>query len=112
MNPAALQVHQKEVKPGGTIICNANAFTPKNLKLAGYETNPLEDKTLEDYFTVYAIEMGKMVSLACEGLDLSSKIVDRSTGEISYGKVPPYSVVVPGSLPNKKIQMVPHFIVL
>ena len=85
MNPAALQVHQKEVKPGGTIICNANAFTPKNLKLAGYESNPLEDKTLDDYFTVYAIEMGKMVSLACEGLDLSSKIVDRSKNLYALG---------------------------
>ena len=85
MNPAALQVHQKEVKPGGTIICNANAFTPKNLKLAGYDSNPLEDKTLDDYFTVYAIEMGKMVSLACEGLDLSSKIVDRSKNLYALG---------------------------
>lgn len=85
MNPAALQVHQKEVKPGGTIICNANAFTPKNLKLAGYETNPLEDKTLDDYFTVYSIEMGKMVALACEGLDLSSKIVDRSKNLYALG---------------------------
>tara|TARA_B100001996_G_scaffold186598_1_gene142760 strand:- start:6017 stop:7861 length:1845 start_codon:yes stop_codon:yes gene_type:complete len=85
MNPAALQVHQKDVKPGGTIICNANAFTPKNLKLAGYESNPLEDKTLDDYFTVYAIEMGKMVSLACEGLELSSKIVDRSKNLYALG---------------------------
>ena len=32
----------------------------------------------------------------------STKIVDRKTGEISYGKIPPYSVVVPGSLPDKK----------
>jgi 2,3,4,5-tetrahydropyridine-2-carboxylate N-succinyltransferase len=32
----------------------------------------------------------------------STKIVDRKTGEITYGKIPPYSVVVPGSLPNKK----------
>ena len=32
----------------------------------------------------------------------STKIVNRSTGEISYGKIPPYSVVVPGSLPDKK----------
>ena len=31
----------------------------------------------------------------------STKIVDRSTGEIHMGKVPPYSVVVPGSLPGK-----------
>ena len=33
----------------------------------------------------------------------STKIVDRTTGEISYGKVPAYSVVVPGSIPNKII---------
>ena len=32
----------------------------------------------------------------------STKIVDRKTGEIIYGKIPPYSVVVPGSLPDKK----------
>ena len=31
----------------------------------------------------------------------STKIVNRATGEISYGKVPPYSVVVPGTLPDK-----------
>ena len=31
----------------------------------------------------------------------STKIVDRETGEITYGKIPPYSVVVPGSLPAK-----------
>ena len=32
----------------------------------------------------------------------STKIVSRQTGEITYGKIPPYSVVVPGSLPDKK----------
>ena len=32
----------------------------------------------------------------------STKIVNRQSGEITYGKIPPYSVVVPGSLPNKK----------
>ena len=32
----------------------------------------------------------------------STKIVDRKTGEITYGKIQPYSVVVPGSLPDKK----------
>ena len=31
----------------------------------------------------------------------STKIVNRKTGEITYGKIPPYSVVVPGSLPDK-----------
>ena len=32
----------------------------------------------------------------------STKIVDRKNGNITYGKIPPYSVVVPGSLPDKK----------
>lgn len=33
-------------------------------------------------------------------LGQSTKIVDRAKGEIHYGRVPPYSVVVPGSLPQ------------
>ena len=33
----------------------------------------------------------------------STKIVDRNTGEITYGKVPAYSVVVLGSLQNKNL---------
>ena len=31
----------------------------------------------------------------------STKIVDRATGEVSYGEVPPYSVVVAGTMPGK-----------
>jgi len=34
-------------------------------------------------------------------LSQSTKILDRKTGEVTYGKVPPYSVVVPGSMPSK-----------
>ena len=33
----------------------------------------------------------------------STKIVDRATGEVHVGKVPPYAVVVPGSLPGKPL---------
>ncbi|MBT6137762.1 MAG: 2,3,4,5-tetrahydropyridine-2,6-dicarboxylate N-succinyltransferase, partial [Rhodospirillaceae bacterium] len=33
----------------------------------------------------------------------STKIVDRETGEIHRGRVPAYSVVVPGSLPGKAL---------
>ncbi|WP_271895749.1 2,3,4,5-tetrahydropyridine-2,6-dicarboxylate N-succinyltransferase [Candidatus Phyllobacterium onerii] len=33
----------------------------------------------------------------------STKIVDRATGEIFYGEVPPYSVVVAGSMPGKNV---------
>ena len=31
----------------------------------------------------------------------STRIIDRATGEIHYGKVPPYSVIVPGAMPSK-----------
>ncbi|MAN80009.1 MAG: 2,3,4,5-tetrahydropyridine-2,6-dicarboxylate N-succinyltransferase [Rhodospirillaceae bacterium] len=34
----------------------------------------------------------------------STKIVERETGKVHYGRVPPYSVVVPGSLPGKEGQ--------
>ncbi|WP_375380354.1 2,3,4,5-tetrahydropyridine-2,6-dicarboxylate N-succinyltransferase [uncultured Sphingomonas sp.] len=34
-------------------------------------------------------------------LGASTKIVDRATGEVFRGEVPPYSVVVPGTLPGK-----------
>ncbi|RMF06917.1 MAG: 2,3,4,5-tetrahydropyridine-2,6-dicarboxylate N-succinyltransferase [Alphaproteobacteria bacterium] len=33
----------------------------------------------------------------------STKIIDRSTGEVHIGRVPPYSVVVSGSLPGKNL---------
>ena len=36
-------------------------------------------------------------------LGASTKIIDRNTGEIHIGKVPPYSVVVSGSLPGKPL---------
>lgn len=35
-------------------------------------------------------------------LGQSTKIIDRETGEVFYGKVPPYSVVVAGSVPSSK----------
>ncbi|MBU6419467.1 MAG: 2,3,4,5-tetrahydropyridine-2,6-dicarboxylate N-succinyltransferase [Proteobacteria bacterium] len=34
-------------------------------------------------------------------LGASTRIVDRESGEVFYGKVPPYSVVVPGTMPGK-----------
>ena len=34
----------------------------------------------------------------------STKIIDRSSGEIHMGKVPPYSVVVPGTIPGKNLE--------
>lgn len=36
-------------------------------------------------------------------ISASTKIVDRTTGEVFIGEVPPYSVVVPGTLPGKSL---------
>ena len=47
------------------------------------------------------VETGAVISMGVY-IGASTKIVDRETGSISYGKVPSYSVVVPGSLPNTK----------
>ena len=47
------------------------------------------------------IREGSVLSMGVY-LGASTKIVDRATGEIHYGEVPPYSVVVPGSLPSDK----------
>ncbi|WP_333605576.1 2,3,4,5-tetrahydropyridine-2,6-dicarboxylate N-succinyltransferase [Novosphingobium sp.] len=36
-------------------------------------------------------------------LGASTKIVDRATGQVHIGRVPPYSVVVPGTMPGKPL---------
>ena len=46
------------------------------------------------------VEEGSVLSMGVF-IGKSTKIVNRSTGEILFGKIPPYSVVVPGSLPSK-----------
>ena len=46
------------------------------------------------------VEQGAVLSMGVF-LGASTKIVDRASGEIFYGRVPAYSVVVPGVLPGK-----------
>jgi len=48
------------------------------------------------------VEQGSVLAMGVF-LGRSTKIVDRATGEISYGRVPSYSVVVPGSLPGRPL---------
>jgi 2,3,4,5-tetrahydropyridine-2,6-dicarboxylate N-succinyltransferase len=47
------------------------------------------------------VERGSVLSMGVF-LGASTKIVDRSSGEVHYGRVPAYSVVVPGALPGKE----------
>jgi 2,3,4,5-tetrahydropyridine-2-carboxylate N-succinyltransferase len=46
------------------------------------------------------VEQGAVISMGVF-IGASTKIVDRATGEIIYGRVPSYAVVVPGTLPAK-----------
>jgi 2,3,4,5-tetrahydropyridine-2-carboxylate N-succinyltransferase len=48
------------------------------------------------------VEEGAVLSMGVY-LGASTKIVDRATGEVHYGRVPAYSVVVPGTLPGKPL---------
>ncbi len=47
------------------------------------------------------VEQGAVLSMGVY-IGASTKIVDRATGEVHQGRVPSYSVVVPGSLPDPK----------
>jgi 2,3,4,5-tetrahydropyridine-2-carboxylate N-succinyltransferase len=46
------------------------------------------------------VETGSVISMGVY-IGASTKIIDRETGEIHYGRIPAYSVVVPGSVPGK-----------
>ena len=48
------------------------------------------------------VEQGAVLSMGVF-LGASTKIVDRATGEVHQGAVPPYAVVVPGALPGKPL---------
>lgn len=66
MNPAALKVHLEALHPGGTLIVNEDAFTAGNLRKAGYEANPLEDGTVEDY-QIFEVPMTTLTTRATDG---------------------------------------------
>jgi 2,3,4,5-tetrahydropyridine-2-carboxylate N-succinyltransferase len=48
------------------------------------------------------VERGAVISMGVF-LGASTKIIDRATGEVFYGRVPAYSVVVPGTLPGRHL---------
>jgi 2,3,4,5-tetrahydropyridine-2-carboxylate N-succinyltransferase len=48
------------------------------------------------------VERGSVLSMGVF-ISATTKIIDRNTGEIFMGRVPSYSVVVPGSLPGKPL---------
>ncbi len=84
MNPAALVTNLKLLKKGGVIIANQDAFSDKNLKLAGLDSNPLEDGSL-DRFEVYPVAIGKLTTSALADLNISQRIVDKTKNFFALG---------------------------
>ena len=54
MNPAAMKSDLPKLELGGTVIVNTDAFEERNLAKAGYETNPLDDGSLDGYALITA----------------------------------------------------------
>jgi 2-oxoglutarate ferredoxin oxidoreductase subunit alpha len=86
MNPAALKVNTEVLKPGGLLVLNTGAFTPNNLKKAGYETSPLDDDTL-DRFRVLALDVTKLTLDAVKGVGLGSKEAHRCKNMWTLGLI-------------------------
>jgi len=84
MNPAALRTNLPDLQRGGLLIVNSGAFKAKNLELAGYASNPLEDGSLSAY-RVVPIDFGKHVSAALQGAGLSIKEVSRTQNFFALG---------------------------
>jgi 2-oxoglutarate ferredoxin oxidoreductase subunit alpha len=53
MNPAALKVNADQLREGGLIIADEGEFTARNLSKAGYDTNPLEDGSLNKWQVIH-----------------------------------------------------------
>lgn len=53
-NPAALKTNILDLKQNGILIANLDSFQKRNLKLADYVTNPLDDGSLSGYQVISA----------------------------------------------------------
>ena len=86
MNPAALVTNLEDVKPHGIVIADSGAFTDRNLAKAGYDENPLENNSLENYRLV-KIDMSRLTVEAVKEFGLSNKEALRSKNMWALGLV-------------------------
>ncbi len=88
MNPAALKNNLKLVKPNGIILTNEPSFNnAKNLRLAGYDQNPLQTSELDKY-QVVKVDMIDLTNRALEEFtELSKKDKDRAKNMFALGMV-------------------------
>ena len=84
MNPAALKKNLKELKQNGSIIVNTDAFDTKNLKLAHYESNPLEDGSLSGY-DLHQVPISSLTANALEESPLTPKEISRCKNFFALG---------------------------
>lgn len=86
MNPAAMKSDLPKVEAGGTIIVNTDSFEERNLAKAGYDTNPLEDGTL-DGFSVITAPMTELTKEVCKDLGVKPRDAERSKNFFALGLV-------------------------
>ncbi len=68
MNPAALKVNLKDLPRNGILILDADEFNKRNLKMAGYESNPVEDGSLAGY-RLFAVPLTSRTETALAAFD-------------------------------------------
>jgi len=76
MNPAALKMNVSDLKSGGILIVDREGFNEQNLKKAEYESNPLEDGSLDRY-QLFQAEVTRLTTAALKDLGLSARSVFR-----------------------------------
>ncbi len=86
MNPAGLKTNLMALKAGHTLIVDTDAFTKKNLQKAEYESNPLEDGSLDNY-RVIEVSMTSLTKESLKGLALDNKSITRSKNMFALGMV-------------------------
>jgi 2-oxoglutarate/2-oxoacid ferredoxin oxidoreductase subunit alpha len=84
MNPAALKANFDDLPRGADIIANTDEFTKRNLTKVGYETNPLDDGSLDGY-QLHAIPITSVTVKALERFDISKKDAERAKNMFSLG---------------------------
>ncbi|MBK7876246.1 MAG: 2-oxoacid:acceptor oxidoreductase subunit alpha [Planctomycetes bacterium] len=84
MNPAALAINIKDLKPGGIVIANTGQFAERDLAKAGLASNPLTDGSLKA-FRVIEVDINQRVKEALEGSPLSPKEVQRCKNFYTLG---------------------------